>query len=244
MYGKRIENMEPKEKNRILAIIPARGGSKGLPNKNIKLLNGKPLITYTVEAAFGTAIFDKIIVSTDSQNIADVAERAGAEVPFFRPAEYATDEASTIDVIRHAVEALKEKNEVFDVICLLQPTSPLRRCEHITEAYALFEEKKANSLVSVCECEHSPLWANTIGADLRMDSFIRSEVAGKRRQELPQYYRLNGAVYLAYTEILLAQNSFTGYNSIAYKMEISDSLDIDSLEDFQYAEYLLTKRTQ
>ena len=236
--------MGQKKKNRILAIIPARGGSKGLPNKNIRPLNGKPLINYTVEAALAAGIFDKIIVSTDSPNIADTAKGAGAEVPFLRPAEYATDESSTIDVIRHAIAFFKGRNEEFDVVCLLQPTSPLRRCEHITEAYALFEEKKANSLVSVCECEHSPLWANTIDEDLRMDGFIRSEAAGKRRQDLPQYYRLNGAIYLAYTEILLAQNNFIGSNSIAYKMEISESLDIDSLEDFQYAEYLLTKGTQ
>lgn len=236
--------MKQKQKNSILAIIPARGGSKGLPNKNIKLLNGKPLVTYTIEAALAAAIFDKIIVSTDSPNIADAAKGAGAEVPFFRPAEYAADESSTMDVIKHAIAFFKGHNEEFDVVCLLQPTSPLRRREHITEAYALFEEKRANSLVSVCECEHSPLWSNTIGEDLRMDDFIRSEVIGKRRQDLPQYYRLNGAIYLAYTEILLEQNSFIGSNSIAYKMKASESLDIDSLDDFQYAEYLLTKRAQ
>lgn len=233
-------NMKEQKKH-LLAIIPARGGSKGLPNKNIKVLNGKPLINYTVEAALGAGIFDKVIVSTDSQNIADAAQAAGAEIPFLRPAEYATDEAGSLEVIKHAIKFLQDKEEHFDIVCLLQPTSPLRNSRHIKEAYALLREKDAKSLISVCECEHSPLWSNTIGEDLRMDSFIRSEVMGKRRQELPQYYRINGALYFSCTEAFLERKGFFGPDSIAYKMGISESLDIDTADDFYYAEYLLEK---
>ena len=232
------------ELNKTLAIIPARGGSKGLPKKNIKLMNGKPMIAYSIEAARDSGIFSEIMVSTDSDEIAAIARQNGASVPYMRPGELSGDMATTAAVIRHCIEFYQNNGSDYDNICLLQPTSPLRTKVHIIEAYELFSEKNANSLVSVCECEHSPLWANTIGDDLRLDHFIREEIKNLRRQDLPQYYRLNGAIYFSKTDIFMNQSSFLGYNTIAYKMDLRSSIDIDMEEDFLFAELLMKRNNK
>lgn len=225
----------------MLAIIPARGGSKGVPNKNIKEISGKPLIAYTIEAAQKSEIFDKIVVSTDSEQIAEVARQYGAEIPFIRPAEISGDMVSSDDVILHAISFLKGQAMRFDEVCKLQPTSPLRKAEHLREAYALFRERKADFLVSVCECEHSPLWAGMIGEDLRIDNFIDEKVKRACRQDLPNYYRLNGAIYMAKTNSFVQKKDFLGKNGIAYIMEQEASVDIDSELDFLIAKQLLEK---
>lgn len=223
----------------MLAVIPARGGSKGVPNKNIKDINGKPLIAYTIQAALKSGIFDKVIVSTDSEKIAEVASKYGAEIPFMRPAEIAGDMVSSDDVILHALKYYEAKGEIYSQVCKLQPTSPLRNEEHLTEAYHCFKEKRADFLVSVCECEHSPLWAGTIGEDLRLDCFIPENVKRACRQELPTYYRLNGAIYMGETEKFCENKSFLGKNSVAYIMNQQDSVDIDSELDFKLAELIM-----
>ena len=219
----------------MLAVIPARGGSKGVPKKNIKKLGGKPLIAYTIEAAIGSCIFEKVIVSTDSKEIADVAISYGAEVPFLRPEKISGDLVSSDDVILHALSYMQNQGHQYSEVCKLQATSPLRNKEHLREAYSLFCEKHADFLVSVCECEHSPLWSGIIGEDLRLDSFISDKVKRSCRQDLPTYYRLNGAIYMGKVEQFNVNKSFLGRNCIAYIMDQKDSIDIDSQLDFEMA---------
>ena len=223
----------------MLAVIPARGGSKGVPGKNIKELAGKPLIAYTIEAALTSAVFEKVIVSTDSRKIAEIAVRYGAEVPFLRPKEISGDMTSSDDVILHALEYFGKSGVEFDEVCKLQPTSPFREASHIKEAYSLFQERKADFLVSVCKCEHSPLWSGVIGEDLRLDNFISNEVKRACRQKLPIYYRLNGAIYMGKTESFIKNRNFLGKNSVAYIMAQEVSIDIDSLLDFRVAEIIM-----
>lgn len=223
----------------MLAVIPARGGSKGVPGKNIKELAGKPLIAYTIEAALNSNIFSKVIVSTDSREIAEAALRYGAEVPFLRPDEISGDMTSSDDVIKHALSYYSDQAVLFDHVCKLQPTSPLRTGRHLKDAYQLFIDRQADFLVSICECEHSPLWSGTIEEDLRLDNFISEEAKRACRQNLPTYYRLNGAIYMGKVDCFLKNNSFLGQNSIAYIMEQKDSIDIDSPLDFMIAETIL-----
>ncbi len=233
---------QEKRRENLLAVIPARGGSKGVPGKNIKELEGRPLLAYTVEAALEAGIFSKIIVSTDSKEIADIAVCCGAEVPFFRPAKISDDMTSSDDVVLHALSYCREHNISCDTVCKLQPTSPLRSSVHIKDAYRLFTQKCADFLVSVCECEHSPLWTGSIGEDLRMDDFISEKVRRSCRQELPVYYRLNGAIYMAKTEKFEKNKSFFGKNSIAYIMSQEESVDIDSYLDFKIAELIIGEK--
>ena len=223
----------------MLAVIPARGGSKGVPKKNIKELAGKPLIAYTIKAAIDSGIFEKVIVSTDSQEIADVATSYGAEVPFLRPKEISGDMTSSDDVILHALSYYQQQGIEFAEVCKLQATSPLRNSEHLKMAYSLFHEKNADYLVSVCECEHSPLWSGIIGEDMRLDNFIPDEVKRSCRQDMPTYYRLNGAIYMGKVNQFSINKNFLGKNCIAYIMEQKDSIDIDSQLDFEMAEVLI-----
>lgn len=220
----------------MLAVIPARGGSKGVPRKNIKELAGKPLLAYTIEAAIDSNIFEKVIVSTDSRQIAEIATNYGAEVPFFRPNEISGDLTSSDDVILHALSFYQQCGIRYDEVCKLQPTSPLRNSQHLREAYQLFCQKSADFLVSVCECEHSPLWSGVIGDDLRLDNFISEEAKRACRQNLPKYYRLNGAIYMGKTDRFCENKSFLGKNCVAYIMSQNDSVDIDSELDFLVAE--------
>ena len=223
----------------MLAVIPARGGSKGVPHKNIKDLAGKPLIAYTIEAALNSNVFEEVIVSTDSKEIAEISKKYGAEVPFIRPDDISGDLVSSDDVILHALDYFKENGKEFDYVCKLQPTSPLRTAEHIREAYKLLKEKDADFVVSVCECEHSPLWSGVLGKDKSLDNFIMEDVKRACRQELPTYYRLNGAIYMGKIEAFYNNKSFIGKNGLAFVMRQEDSIDIDSLLDFEIAEVIL-----
>lgn len=179
-----------------IALIPARGGSKRLPDKNIKVLNGKPLIAWTILAAKESSLFDEVIVSTDSENIASIAKKYGANVPFIRPQSLSDDTATTAEVVRHAVDFIQQAGKVsVDTVCLLQPTSPLRTATHIKEAFYLYEEKKAKSVISVCKVEHSIQLCNKLNDTLSMEGFIKQE-NNRRSQDHPVYYRLNGAIYI------------------------------------------------
>jgi N-acylneuraminate cytidylyltransferase/CMP-N,N'-diacetyllegionaminic acid synthase len=228
---------------KVLAIIPARGGSKGLPGKNIKELCGKPLIAWSIEQAKSCSDIDRIIVSTDDEEIAETAKKYGAEVPFMRPAELANDTASTIDVIFHAINWFKEHEDCrSEYILLLQPTSPLRSSEDINGAIQMLKEKNARAVVSVCETDHHPWWSNTLPEDDSMKDFLRPEILNKHRQDLPVFCRLNGAIYLAETDYLSEQNSFFGSDTFAHKMPQSRSVDIDSDLDFKLAVLLLEEQ--
>lgn len=224
-----------------IAVIPARGGSKGVPMKNIRKINGIPLIAYTIKAAKDSGKFDEVIVSTDSEEIADIAVKSGANVPFIRPQDISGDLVSSDAVIKHALEYMKSKGNSYDVVCKLQPTSPLRNANHIIEAFDLFQNKKADFVVSFCECEHSPLWSGVLGKDNSIDKFMDNIDKGACRQELPTYYRLNGAIYLAKTTSFFENGSFIGKNGFAYIMTQEDSIDIDSELDFKMAELLMKK---
>ncbi len=229
-----------KSKN-ILGLIPARGGSKGLPRKNIKLLLGEPLIAWTIKQALASRYLDRIVVSTDDKEIAEISKKYEAEVPFIRPKELAKDNAKGIDVVLHVIDWISENDEQkqYDLIMLLQPTSPLRKFEDIDKSIELLFLKKANAIVSVCEVDHHPLWANTLPENGCMKNFIRQEIMNKNRQKLPVFYRINGAIYLAYCDYIKEQESFFGENTFAYIMPKSMSIDIDSEVDFKLAETLM-----
>ncbi len=225
---------------RILAIIPARSGSKGLRHKNIKLLNDKPLIAYTIEAAIESDIFTDIVVSTDSEEYASISKRYGASIPFLRPDELASDIASSADMIVYTIQRLKELGKVYDYFMLLQPTSPLRKASDIKNAVDLLTENKLDSVVSVCEAEHSLSIYNTLGDTLSLEGFINKNSA-TRRQDDKKYYRINGSIYISNVEKYLSQRDFFGKNSKAYIMSRESSIDIDTELDFKIAEYIMTQ---
>ncbi len=227
------------QNKKILALIPARGGSKGLSRKNIKLLSGKPLIAWTIERARNSKYIDEIVVSTDDEEIAEVSKQYGAEIPFLRPEELATDEAKGVDVALHAVERLKTDGRVYDLLILLQPTSPLRVSEDIDKAIELLFSKSAKAVVSVHEIRHHSYKANNLPEDGCMKDFIRPEAMNKNRQDLPVFYGLNGAIYLAYCDYMERQKSFFGNETFAYIMPRKRSVDIDDEIDFKMAETLL-----
>lgn len=229
------------ELKKITAIIPARGGSKGLPNKNLRNMVGKPLIAWSIEQAKLCNLIDTIIVSTENDEIAFVARQYGAEIPFKRPASLADDTVNVMDVLIHALAELSSKLTLTDLVVLLQPTSPLRVADDISNAIHIFSEREAHAVVSVCEVDHSPIWANTLPADLCMKNFIRPEALNRNRQDFEVYYRINGAIYLAEIGFLLDNKNFYDEKTFAYVMPRERSVDVDSLVDFEYAEYLLGK---
>ncbi len=222
-----------------LAIIPARSGSKGLKDKNIKLLNGKPLISYTIEAAINSKMFDEVMVSTDSIEYAEIAKLYGAKVPFMRNSELSNDTASSWDVVRDVLHKYKEAGKEFDTVALLQPTSPLRTGKDIIEGYKLMDDRLANSIIGVCEVDHSPLWMNTLPEDNSMGNFINPKVVGLSRQKLEKYYRINGEVYIMKTEYLLKTNNIYKDKSFALIIDKKKSIDIDDELDFIIAEILI-----
>lgn len=218
-----------------LAIIPARGGSKRLPRKNILDLNGKPLISYSIEAGLQCKYIDKVIVSSDADEILDISRKFGADT-IIRPDSLAIDTATSFDVIKHTIENI----ENYDYVILLQPTSPLRNNNHIDEAIELLETKNADAIVSVCEMDHSPLWSNMLPKDGSMNNFIRDEVKNKRSQDIDPYYRLNGAIYISKTDKLLEEKSFfLEKNIFAYCMDREHSIDIDEEIDLKFIKFLI-----
>lgn len=223
---------------RILGLVPARGGSKGLPGKNVRALASRPLIAWTIAAALDSSVLSDLVVSTDDREIAAAAAEAGARV-LERPAELATDDAPMMAVVHHALAAVADDTRPFTHVMLLQPTSPLRAAEDIRAAVARLDETGGEAIVSVCEAEHSPLLANTLPEDGSMAHFIRPEVARSPRQALGSYYRLNGAIYLASREFLGSHESFIGEGTFAYVMPPERSVDIDTELDFRIAEALL-----
>ena len=218
-----------------LAIIPARGGSKRLPRKNILNLCGKPLIAWSIEAALKSKYISKVVASSDDEEILNISNIFGADI-IKRPDELASDTATTFDAIKHTIDNFKK----YDYIVLLQPTSPLRNEKHIDEAIELLEEKQADAIVSVCEMDHSPLWSNTLPKDGNMNNFLRDEVLNKRSQDLEKYYRVNGAVYICKTDKLLENKSFFLKDNIfAYIMDRKSSIDIDEEIDFLFAQRVI-----
>ncbi len=224
------------ENKRILAIIPARGGSKGIPHKNIIDLCGKPLINYTIEAALGSKYIDYVIVSTDDQEIAKVARYCGAEIPFMRPAEFADDTSKTIDAVLYTVSELENIGEKFDILVLLQPTEPLRTAGDIDGAIDRYFECGCHSLVSVSEVDDHPILIRSVEEN-RLKPLLNGS-STCRRQDMPIYYRVNGCIYINAISELNRKTSFND-NTVPYIMERSHSVDIDELSDLALARYYI-----
>ena len=221
-----------------LAIIPARGGSKRLPRKNVLKLNGQALISYTIKAGLDSKYIDKVIVTSDDEEILNISSSYGADT-IKRPDYLATDTATSFDAIVHTIKNIK----YYDYIILLQATSPLRTSKHLDEAIKLLDEKNADAIVSVSEMEHSPLWSNLLPKDGSMSGFLRDEILNKRSQDLETYFRLNGAIYICKTNKLLKEKTFFLQENIyAYKMDKEDSIDIDEEIDFKIAGMLLNNK--
>lgn len=222
---------------KILAIIPARGGSKGIPNKNIQLVDNKPLIAYTIEEALKVEYLDNIIVSTDSKRIAEIAKEYGAEIPFLRPDWLASDTAKTIDVLIHAIEMVEE---AFDYVVLLQPTQPLRKSIHIKEAIEKIIDKKWPSLVSVSKVKEHPILMREINEDESLSNLLNIG-STVRRQEFKEYYKVNGAIYI--NEINnLSPNTSLNDNRYSYIMDEKYDVDIDEMIDLKIFEMLLNEK--
>lgn len=224
-----------------IAIIPARSGSKGLKDKNIRLLHGTPLLAYSIRVAKDSKLFDEIMVSTDSEKYADIAKEYGASVPFLRSAKLSNDTAGSWDVVEEVLQAYERYNKRFDTICLLQPTSPLRISQDIINGYELFQKKDADAITAVCEMEHSPLWSMTLSDDLSLTDFRKSVTTNTRRQDLETYYRINGALYIRCINYSSNSIHLLNKKEYAYIMERNRSIDIDVLEDFEMAEFLINK---
>lgn len=226
-----------------LAVILARSGSKGLPHKNIRPLNGHPLMAYTIKAALDSKRFDTVMVSTDSEEYAEIARKYGAEVPFMRSEENSGDRAASWDAVREVVKQYEtDLGKTFDVVALLQVTSPLRTGKHIDEAFQLMEEKDANSLYGICETEFPLAICKRIPESLCMND---AEEAVKvdpnmylARQLLPTTYRINGAIYLYKTDALFTDKHIYETKCYGYPMGKIPSIDVDDLEDFGIVEAL------
>ena len=217
----------------ILAIVPARGGSKRLSRKNLQPLAGKPLILWSLEAGIKSKYIDKLVVSSEDTEILKLSKKYGIH-PIVRPKELATDESLIFSGVKHVVETIDEN---FDFIVLLQPTSPLRNEIHIDKALEFLVHKDADAVISVSEMEHSPLRSNILPDDKSMAGFIKEDVKGIRNQDLKQYYRLNGAIYICKTVRLMNENTFLIENNIfAFEMDRKSSVDIDVKEDLLIAE--------
>lgn len=229
----------------MLAIIPARGGSKGLPGKNIKELGGKPLIAYTIEAALNAKVIDRVVVTTDDEEIAGVAKKYGAEVPYMRSADLSSDCASAVDVYIDAIQRLGKKYESEPFMVLL-PTVPFRTSKHIEEAYDLFREKQAKTLISVVEAETPASWYLNVNKDgiLQSCGYGLEDGTSRNRQENKKNYIPNGAIYILEYSLLNKERTYYCKMTIPYIMGKKESVDIDTLEDFEYAEYILQKKTR
>lgn len=221
-----------------LAIIPARGGSKGIPKKNITIINGKPLIQYTIDEAKNSKYLDRLIVSTDDKEIAEVAEKCGAEVPFLRPEELATDNAKTIDALIHTVTELEKIGSKYDYVVLLQPTQPLRKSWHIDEAIQKIVETNEESLVSISEVKEHPILMRTIDEYGKVKNLMKIS-STVRRQDFPSFYKVNGAIYINKINENFTENTSLNDNKLAYLMDREYDLDIDEPIDLELFKLIL-----
>lgn len=223
----------------VAALIPARGGSKSIPRKNIVPVGGKPLIGWTIEAALGSKLLDHVYVSTDDEEIASVARRHGAEVPFMRPAELASDEAGSLGVALHALDWMAAHGGEPDYLLLLQPTSPLRATEDIDGAIRFATERNASAVLGVCEASPHPWLARQISPEGVLSDFFQLKEKPSRRQDYPPAYMINGAIYLNRVQSLRTARAFQPLDALAYVMPQERSLDIDSPLELRLVDLLL-----
>lgn len=232
-----------KDNKKFIAIIPAREGSKGIKDKNIIDLNGKPLIAYSIESALNSKYIDTVVVSTDGEKIAKIAQIYGAKVPFMRPKSLASDESKTIDVVIHCLDEMKKLGYEYDYMVLLQPTQPLRQVFHIDESIELILERKEEQLVSVSEVKEHPILIRTIDENGYGKSLLNIN-STKRRQEYSKYYKVNGAIYINKIDENLNSNTSLNDNKLIYEMEKKYDVDIDEMLDLQIAKFLLDKENK
>lgn len=226
---------------RILAVIPARGGSKGVPRKNIRLLCGRPLLQYTTEAALGAQSLTRVVLSTDDPEIAQIGAKCGVDVPFLRPLELAQDDTPTLPVLQHAVRFLEDSGEKYDAICLLQPTNPLRKPYQIEACIQLFQQGKATAVVSVLEvpAKYNPHWVYFQDHQGFLGLSTGEDAPLPKRQDLPPAYHREGSIYVCGRDTLIEGNSLYGPRVMGYLMRDEESINIDSLDDWHRAERML-----
>jgi CMP-N-acetylneuraminic acid synthetase len=231
-----------KSKWRVLGLIPARGGSKGVPRKNLRLLCDKPLLQYTAEAALGASRLSRVVLSTEDAEIAELGQRCGLEIPFSRPSELAQDETPMLPVAQHAVTMLEAEGDRFDALCLLQPTNPLRRSEDIDACIELLEDSEADAVITVLPVpdEYNPHWVyfKNAGGSLYLSTGETTPIP--RRQELPAAYHREGSVYVTRRKILMECNSFYGSRLIGYPLDAERCVNIDSFDDWERAVRLVS----
>jgi CMP-N-acetylneuraminic acid synthetase len=228
---------------RVIGLVPARGGSKGIPRKNIRLLCGKPLLQYTAEAALQTCSLTRVILSTEDEEIAEVGRRCGLDVPFLRPSELAKDETPMLSVVQHAIKWLEEQGDLFDAICLLQPSNPLRRSQDIDACIRLLQERDCDSVVTVLPvpAKYNPHWTYLQDSDGRLRISTGESEPITRRQDLPPALHREGSVYVTKLSVLREQNTLYGSYIVGYPVHASRSVNIDSPEDWALAERILTE---
>lgn len=226
---------------RVLGVVTARGGSKGIPGKNVRMLCGKPLLQYTADAAAASSRLSRVILSTEDESIAQVGVRCGLDVPFMRPSELARDDTPTLPVLRHAIYEMELRGERFDAICLLQPTHPLRQPQDIDACIRLLDEQQADAVVTVLPVpeEHNPHWVYFVAEDgsLRLSTGEGTPIP--RRQDLPPAFHREGSVYVTRRDILMENNTLYGHRLLGYPLNPARHVNLDSFEDWDRAERLL-----
>lgn len=228
---------------KILGLIPARGGSKGIPFKNRKELLGKPLLQYTIEAALGSKMLDSVVFSSEDATLINLAKSMGAEVPFVRPAELATDTASSIDVVKHTLEALASLGRNYDAVCLLQVTNPFRTSKFVDQAISKFKEAGTDSLVSVLSVPHefNPHWVYEVSEKNTLKLATGESEIIKRRQDLPAAYYRDGSIYITRSEVITRQSSLYGKEIAYIESNAERHVNIDTMQDWEKAVILAEK---
>lgn len=228
---------------KVLGLIPARGGSKGIPGKNKKLLGGKPLLQYTVEAGLQASQLDTLVFSSEDEELMTLARDLGVSVPFTRPQELAEDRSGSLGVVQHALRFMQAQGKHYDAVCLLQVTNPFRSFQMINDAITAFAKANTDSLVSVLKVPHeyNPHWVFEASEDGKLHIATGEKEIIKRRQDLPNAYIRDGAIYITKSEVLLEQNSLYG-SSISYiESDPQWHVNIDTMEDWKIAEELVKK---
>lgn len=228
---------------KILGLIPVRGNSKGIPNKNRKLLNGKPLLKYTIEAALASKLLNRVIVSSEDETLIKLAESFGADVPFKRPTNLSLDTTPTIEVVDHALKFLARNNEYYDAVCLLQVTTPFRVLNEIDSAINVFKNQNSDSLISVREVPHqfNPHWVFKANNKARLSIATGDEKLITRRQDLPKSYFRDGSIYITKSHVILNEASLYGKNIAYVESTSTNFVNIDTLEDWKQAELIAKK---
>jgi N-acylneuraminate cytidylyltransferase len=232
-------------KPRIIGLIPARAGSKGIPGKNLRSLGGKPLLQWAFEAAKDSGVVERVMLSTDSEEIADMGRKLGIEVPFLRPAELAQDDTPMIAVLKHLIEHLRATDTLPDAIMLLQPTAPLRRAAHLKQAGALLIHDDVDSVVGVTEIpqHYAPHYAMKITPKGQLTHYLPDSATIKRRQDVPKAYSRDGTVYLFRLSTLEKYNDIYGANCIPLLIPSNETLNLDTMEDWELAERIFARTT-